>query len=132
MGLSTICKLELLPQYVFRNAKPAIFGVRIIGGKLTSNLSMINENDEKVGNVKNIQAEQKSVQEATEGMEVAISIPGITYDRQLKDKQFLYTNLGESQFKEFKKNKDLLTGNEMNVLKDIAELKRKTKPEWGM
>ena len=132
MGLSTICKLELLPQYVFRNAKPAIFGVRIVGGKLTSDLSLINESDEKVGNVKNIQADQKSVQEAKEGMEVAISVPNVTYDRQLKGKQFLYTNLGESQFKEFKKNKDLLTGNEMNVLKDISELKRKTKPEWGM
>ena len=132
MGLSTICKLELLPQYVFRNAKPAIFGVRVVGGKLTSDLSIIDENDEKVGNVKNIQADQKSVQEATEGMEVAISISNVTYDRQLKDKKFLYTNLGESQFRDFKKNKDLLTGSDMQVLREIAELKRKTNPEWGM
>ncbi len=132
MGLSTICKLELLPQYVFRNAKPAIFGVKVIGGKLISNLSMINENDEKVGNVRNIQSEQKSVKEANEGMEVAISISNVTYDRQLKDKKFLYTNLGESQFRDFKKNKDLLTGSDMQVLKEIAELKRKTQPEWGM
>lgn len=132
MGLSTICKLELLPQYVFRNAKPAIFGVKVVGGKLISDLSIINENDEKVGNVKNIQSEQKSVKEANEGMEVAISISNITYDRQLKDKKFLYTNIGESQFKNFKKNKDLLTGSDMQVLKEIAELKRKTQPEWGM
>jgi translation initiation factor 5B len=132
MGLSTICKLEILPQYIFRNAKPAIFGVRIAGGKLISNLSMIDEDEEKVGNVKNIQSEQKSVQEAKEGKEVAISIPGVTYDRQLKNKKFLYTNLGESQFKEFKKNKDLLSGNEMQILKEISEIKRKTNPEWGM
>ncbi len=132
MGLTTICKLELLPQYIFRNTKPAIFGIRVIGGKLTSGLSMIDESDEKIGNVKNIQADQKSVKEAIEGQEVAISIPGVVYDRQLKDKKFLYTNLGESQFKEFKKNKDLLNGTEMNILKDISELKRKTKPEWGM
>lgn len=132
MGLTTICKLEILHQYVFRNTKPAIFGVRIVGGKLTSGLSLIDEEDEKIGHVKNIQADQKSVNEATEGMEVAISIPGVVYDRQLKDKKFLYTNLGESQFKDFKKNKDLLNGAEMDVLKNIAELKRKTKPEWGM
>jgi translation initiation factor 5B len=132
MGLSTICKLELLPQYVFRNAKPAIFGVKIVGGKLTSDLSMIDENDEKIGNVKNIQSEQKSVKEANEGMEVAISMSNITYDRQLKGKKFLYTNLGESQFKDFKKNKDLLNGTEMQILKEIAELKRKTQSEWGM
>jgi len=77
MGLSVICKLELLPQYVFRNTKPAIFGVRVIGGKLISDLSIINEDDEKVGNVKNIQAEQKSVKEASEGMEVAVSISNV-------------------------------------------------------
>ena len=132
MGLSTICKLEILPQYVFRNTKPAIFGVKIVGGKLISGLSMIDEDDEKVGNIKNIQSEQKSVKESTEGMEVAISIPNLTYDRQLKGKQFLYTNLGESQFREFKKNKDLLTGTEMQVLREIAEIKRKTNPEWGI
>ena len=132
MGLTTICKLELLPQYVFRNTKPAIFGVKVSGGKLTSNLNLIDEDEEKVGHVKNIQADQKTVSEATEGMEVAISIPGLTYDRQLKGKKYLYTNLGESQFKDFKKNKDLLSRNEMNVLKEIAEIKRKKTPEWGM
>jgi translation initiation factor 5B len=132
MGLTTICKLELLPQYIFRNTKPAIFGVKIVGGKLTSGLSMIDEKDEKVGNVKNIQADQKSVQEATEGIEVAISISGLNYERQLKGQSFLYTNLGESQFKDFKKNKDLLTGAEMQILKEIAELKRKTKADWGI
>jgi len=132
MKLSTICKLEILHQYVFRNTKPAIFGVKIIGGKLISNLPMINEKDEKIGNIKNIQSENKSVQEAKEGLEVAISIPGLNYERELKDKKYLYSNLGESQFREFKKNKDLLTGSEMKILQEIAELKRKTSPEWGM
>ena len=131
MGLSTICKLELLPQYVFRNTKPAIFGVKVVGGKLISDLSIINENDEKVGNVKNIQSDQKPVKEANEGMEVAISISNVTYDRQLKDKKFLYTNLGESQFKNFKKNKDLLSPNEIKILQEIAELKRETNSDWG-
>ena len=132
MGLSTICKLELLPQYVFRNTKPAIFGVRVVGGKLTSDLSIIDDSDEKVGNIKNIQAEQKSVKEATKDMEVAVSISNLNYERQLKGKTFLYTNLGESQFREFKKNKDLLNGEEMQVLREISEIKRKTNPEWGM
>lgn len=132
MGLSTICKIELLPQFVFRNTKPAIFGVRVVGGKLISNLSLIDENDEKIGNVKNIQADQKRVDEAKEGLEVAMSLANVNYERQLKGKKFLYTNLGESQFREFKKNKDLLTGNEMQILREIAELKRKTNPEWGM
>ena len=132
MGLSTICKLEILHQYVFRNTKPAIFGVKISGGKLISNLPLINENDEKIGNIKNIQSEQKSVKECQENMEVAISIPGQNYERQLKNKKFLYSNISESQFKTFKKNKDLLSSTEMNILKEIAEIKRKSKADWGM
>jgi len=132
MGLTTICKLELLHQYVFRNTKPAIFGVKVTGGKLTSGLHLMNENEEKVGDVKHIEAEQKSVQEATEGMEVAISMSNINYERELKDKRFLYTNISESQFREFKKNKDLLSGSEMNILKEISEIKRRTNSEWGM
>lgn len=92
----------------------------------------MNENEEKIGDVKHIELEQKSVQEATEGMEVAISISNINYERELKDKRFLYTNISESQFKEFKKNKDLLSGSEMNVLKEISDIKRKTNSEWGM
>ncbi len=132
MGLSTICKLEILHQYVFRNTKPTIFGAKILGGKLTSGLSLIDENDEKVGNVKNIQSENKSVQEAIEGKEVAISIPTQNYERHLKLKKYLYTDLGESQFRDFKKNKDLLTGNEMQILKEISEIKREENPEWGL
>jgi translation initiation factor 5B len=132
MGLTTICKLELLHQYVFRNTKPAIFGVKVVGGKLISGLHMINEQDERVGDIKHIQLEQKQVQEASEGMEVAVSLPGVNYERELKDKNFLYTNLGESHFKEFKKNKDLLSGTEMQILKEISEIKRQTQANWGM
>jgi translation initiation factor 5B len=132
MALATICKLEILHQYVFRNTKPAIFGVKIDGGKLISGLSLIDEKGEKIGKTKNIQHEKKSVQEANQGQEVALSIPNVNYERQLKDKKFLYTDLGESQFKTFKKNKDLLSGAEIKILQEIAEIKRNEKPEWGM
>jgi len=132
LGLSTICKVELLPQYIFRNTKPAIFGVRIMGGKLISNLPMINEDNEKIGKIKNIQLEQKPIKEATKNMEVAISISGVNYERQLKEKNYLYTNINEGQFKSFKKNKDLLSGEEIQILREISEIKRKINPEWGM
>jgi hypothetical protein len=65
-------------------------------------------------------------------MEVAISITGLNFERQLKEKKTLFSDLGESQFKQFKKNKDLLSPAEIKTLQEIAELKRKKKPEWGM
>lgn len=131
MELTTLCKLKILHQYVFRNTKPAIFGVRVEAGKLTPNCNLMDENEERIGRTKNIESDKKSVEEATEGMEVAISIPGVVFDRQLKDKNFLYSDMGEKQFRDFKKNKELLTSSEMKVLAEIADIKRKKNEEWG-
>ena len=131
MGLATITKLKVLHQYVFRNTSPAIFGVRVEGGKLTSGQNLIDEKGEKVGRIKNIQSEQKSVNEAIEGMEIAVSIPGINFERAMKDRNNIYSDLGESQFRTFKKNKDLLSQNEIKILQEIAEIKRQKKADWG-
>ncbi len=132
LGLASLCKLKILPQYVFRNTKPAIFGVNIEVGKLISGLKLINKKGEDIAKVKNIQSEKKSVGEATENMEVAISLPGVNFERQLSDIEFLYSNIGESQFKNFKKNKDLLTQKEIALLQEIAEIKRQEKADWGI
>ena len=132
MELATICKLRILHQYLFRNSNPAVFGIKVEGGKLRHGLPMIDNLGKDQGRIKNIQSNNKSVEEAVESMEVAISIPGGNFERHLADKQFLYADLSENQFKKFKKNKDLLSSAEMKILQEIAEIKRKTKPEWGM
>jgi len=132
MGLTTICKLKILHQYVFRNSKPAVFGVKVEAGKLISNLNLIDNFNEKVGRVKNIQSDKKPVEESTQGMEVAISIPGSNFERKIKDKNILYSDISESQFRTFKKNKDLLSEGEKKILQEIAEIKRRGKEEWGM
>jgi len=126
LGLVSLCKLKVLLQHVFRNTKPAIFGVRVETGKLLSGLNLIGEKAEKVGRVKNIQSENKSVNEATENMEVAISIPGVNFERQIKSKNFLYSDVSDSQLKNLEKNKDLLSGKETSLLQEIAEIKKKS------
>src|SRR3989339_135330 len=99
--------------------------------RLIDDLALINSSEEKVGRVKNIESEGKSVHEANENLEVSISIPGINFERQLKDIDFLYTDIGESQFRNFKKNKDLLSENEKKILMEIADIKRKKRVDWG-
>ena len=132
MELATICKLEILHQYIFRNSNPAIFGVKVIGGKIRSGLNLINGKNEKIGRIKNIQSENKSVGEATESMEVSVSVPGVNFERVLEDIQFLYSEISELQFRKFKKNKDLLSENEKKILMEIAEIKRQKNNEWGV
>jgi len=132
MKLATICKLKILKQYVFRNSNPAVFGVKIEAGKLKQKLNLIDEKGNKIARVKNIQLDKKSIDEATENMEVAISLPGINFERVLGDKEYLYTDISESQFKIFKKNKDLLSEKEKKTLQEIAEIKRKERITWGV
>ena len=131
MGLTALCKLRLMKEYVFRNTNPAIFGVKVEAGKIIPGLVLIDPSNEKVGKVKNVQSEGKSVSEATEGMEVAISVSGINYERRLKNVNFLYSDISEGQFKNFKKNRDLLSSNELSLLSELAQIKEKGKEGWG-
>ena len=129
--LPSISKITIL-DFVFRNSSPAVFGVKVKGGLLKKSERFINQNDEKIGQVKEIQHEKNNVQEATKGQEVAISIPGINFERQLKVDESLYTNLSETEFRKFKKHKDLLTSEEKSILQEIATIKRRKHPTWGV
>ncbi|MGV8130952.1 MAG: translation initiation factor IF-2 [Candidatus Pacearchaeota archaeon] len=131
MELASICKLEILHQYQFRNSNPAIFGVKVLAGKLKKNIPLIDETGEEIARVKAIQENKDSVDEADEGKELAMSLPGTNFERQLADKKYLYSQTSENQFKTFKKNKDLLKESEIKTLMEIAEIKRKKKSDWG-
>ena len=132
MSLANIVKLRVLPQYVFRNSNPAVFGVRVEAGKLKPGINLISEQLEDIGSVKNIQMEKETLKEATSGMEIAISVSGANFERQIKDKAFLYSDLGSGQFRQFKENKDLLSKEEIEVIQKIAQLKRAKEPTWGV
>ncbi len=131
-SLAPLCRLSVLHQYVFRNSNPAVFGVRVDAGKLKPNVNLINDDGKSIAKVKSIQEQNHSINEAEKGKEVAISLPGIMFDRVLKDVDYLYSEISESQFKQFKKNKEILTSDELAVLQKIAQIKRKTKVTWGV
>lgn len=125
MGLATICKLEVLHNYVFRNSNPAIFGVKVLAGKVKVGIPLMDENGVDVARVKSLQDEKESVREATEGQELAIALPGVTFDRRMKDVSYLYSRIGGKQIKEFRDKKDLLSGGEIKVLGEIADIREK-------
>lgn len=131
-NLTVISKLKILHQYVFRNSNPAVFGVKIEAGKLRANTFLINELGKQIAKVKSVQENNQFIEQADQGKEIAISLPGIMFDRVLKDTDYLYSDLTENQFKKFKENKDLLTSDELAVLQKIAQIKRKEKPTWGV
>jgi len=132
LQLTSLTKLKILPQYVFRNTSPAIFGVRVEAGKLVPGIEIIDVSGERVGKIKNLQHENKSIQTASEGMELAISVPGINFERRMRNVKVIYSNISENQFRNFRKNKDLLSGKEISLLQELAEIKRQEKADWGI
>jgi translation initiation factor 5B len=125
MGLAGIVKLEILHKYVFRNSNPSIFGVKVVGGKVRTNMPLMDNNGESIARVKGLQLDKNSVEEANENQEIAISLPGVTFDRQLKEIKYLYSELSEKQISTLRKNEDLLSPNEKGILHEIESLKDK-------
>jgi len=132
MGLASVCKVKILHEYVFRNSNPAVFGVRIEAGKIRSGVRLIDGDGKEIGKVKDVQENQNKVEFAEAGKEVAISIPGIMFDRVLGEIDELYSDLSEKQFRDFKDNKELLNSDEVGVLQRIAQIKRAEKATWGV
>jgi len=79
-----------------------------------------------------MQHEKANIKEAGKGKEIAVSLPGVNFERQLEKGQLLYSNLSEFAFRKFKDNKELLSQDEIKVLQEIAEIKRRKSATWGI
>ena len=125
------CKIKAL-RFMFRQSHPAIFGVHVEAGTLKTGIEVMNSNGEKIGAIKAIQSENKSIEKAAKNMEVAVSMPGVTFGRQVKENDVLYSDMGEENFHNLKMNKQYLSQDEIVVLQEIAQIKRKNKATWGI
>ena len=130
-NLTRPAKIKVLSGFIFRQSNPAVLGVDIELGILKPGAPLFKEN-EQLTELKEIQLEGNTVQEAIKGQSVAIALPGITIGRQIKEGDILYTDLKEEEFKRFKKLKNYLKEDEIQALKEIAEKKRKYNPVWGI
>ncbi|MBS3152219.1 translation initiation factor IF-2 [Candidatus Woesearchaeota archaeon] len=125
------CKIKILEGYIFRQSSPAVCGIEVLSGVLKNGINLMKD-DKSITEVKELQHEGKKLTEAKRGEQLAISMPGITIGRQVKEGDILYSDLTEEQFRIYKKMKKLITDEDVNILKEIAELKRKNNPGWGI
>ncbi len=125
-------KIRILPGYVFRQSKPAVVGVEVLGGEIRNGYYLMREDGKVIGKIKEIQAEGENTGKAVKNQAVAISIPEATVGRQIKEDMILYTNITQEEFRKLKELKDLLSNDQIEILKEIAEIKRKQNPLWGI
>ena len=125
-------KIRLLPDCVFRQSNPAVVGVRVLGGKLRSDVDLIKLDGKKVGHLKSMQIRQESIREADPGLEVAISIEGATVGRQVSVGDDLFVDVPERHIKVLEREmiKTLNTSTQ-EILSEFTTMKRKGDPFWG-
>jgi len=126
-------KILVLEGFVFRRAKPAIFGVEILGGQLKPKYLLIRAEDgADIGEVQQIQDKGKAVSEAKQGTQVAVSMDKPIVGRHVFEKDILYVKVSEHDAKALlTANLDKLTEAEQEVLKEYAEAMRKKIPFWA-
>jgi len=126
------CKIQILKGYVFRQNNPAIVGIEVLAGTLNIGTPLMKNDGSAITEVKSIQQEQENITKAEKGKQVAISLPGVTIGRQILEEEILYSAIPEEHFKKFKEFKKYLTQEEIEILKEIAEIMRKQNPMWGV
>jgi translation initiation factor 5B len=126
-------KVMVMPNCIFRRAKPAIFGVEVLGGRLKPKyLLMRAEDSGDVGEVEQIQDKGKAVPEAKVGMQVAVSMDKPIVGRHVFEKDVLYVKVPEADAKALMTTHlDDLTAEEQDVLKAYIALMRKKTLFWG-
>jgi translation initiation factor 5B len=125
-------RFRILPHCVFRQSKPAVVGIQVLGGVIKTKLSLIKEDGSHVGVVKGLQDKGENIAEARYKDEVAIAIEGPTVGRQIRENDILYVDLPEhhSKILEFEL-KQTLSPDELETLQAFLEIKRRNNPFWG-
>jgi translation initiation factor 5B len=130
--LPPICKFQFLKGFIFRRNDPAVFGAEILVGKLRQKVQVVNEEGKKIGTVHQIQESGKAIEEATVGMQVAVSIKGPTIGRQINEGDIFYTDLNSRQAKQMVERFNYrLNDSEKEVLNMLVAKKRKSDPTFG-
>lgn len=123
-------KVKLLPNCVFRVSKPAIVGVRVLGGRVRTGQTLLDKEGNDIGKVRSIRVGEDAQREAIAGQEVAIAIEGPTVGRQINVEDVLWVDILESEVQSIADYE--LNTDERMVLDELIEIKRKKDTFWGM
>jgi translation initiation factor 5B len=125
-------KIEVMEGFIFRRAKPAIFGVWVMSGSISSNVPMINLEGSSVGRISQIQDSGVAITGVEEGKEVAVSMPQPIVGRHIKERDVLFVEVPEKDAKLLReKYTQRLTAGAIDALRELTDIKRKKDPLWA-
>ncbi|KYH39312.1 MAG: translation initiation factor aIF-2 [Candidatus Bathyarchaeota archaeon B23] len=126
-------KVEVLRGFIFRRAKPAIFGVRVLAGVIEPNRELIREEGRNLGRISQIQDAGRPISLAEEGKEVAISMPRPVVGRHIREGDVLYVDIPEEHAKMLRDRfPHRLSEESLQTLRELIEIKRRSNPIWAL
>ncbi len=113
-------RIRILPGYVFRQSKPAIFGVEVLAGVIKPGYEL-RKGERVVGEIKELQSEGENIEEARAGEKVAVSMEGVTVGRQISEGDTLETVMEERDFEVLNRLKARLPEDERKLLEEFGK-----------
>lgn len=126
-------KVKFLPGCVFRKAKPAVFGVEVLAGRIKPKSTLVKKNGRNVGEIMQIQDRGEAVSEANVGLQVAISVTKAIVGRHIHEGEVFYVRVPEAHAKVLlTKFQDRLTAEELEALNQFIGIMRLESPFWAI
>jgi translation initiation factor 5B len=111
-------RVKALPGYVFRQKKPAVFGVEVIKGTVKPGYRLVNKAGKIVGEVKEVQKRGEGVEEAKMGDKVALSMPDVTIGKDVNEGDTLNVFLSNDDKTNLNKIRDKLSADVIELLEE--------------
>ena len=122
-------KILIMRDHIFRRSNPAVVGIRVLAGRIHVGQYLMKEDGTSIGRVKSLRSGEDSMQQATQGEEVACAIRGATVGRGIDEQDVLLVDVPESHARRLKKLE--MTAQEEEVLEQLIALHRKQDHFWG-
>jgi len=125
-------KIRVIPKLIFRNSKPAIAGIEVLGGTVKQNYGLIREDGSRVGKVEGMQDKGENLKSVPRGKKVAMSIKDAIFGKNFDEGDVLYVDIPENHYKILESElKSKLSEDEYETLHEVVDIKRKENPDWG-
>lgn len=126
-------KIRIIPKLVFRYSKPAIAGIEVLGGTVKKDYSLMRGDGTPIGKVESMQDKGDNLKSASKGSKVAMAIKEAVFNRDFEEGETLYVNIPEKHYKILETElKGKLSEDELDILQEIVDIKRKEDPSWGI
>lgn len=126
-------KIRVIPKLIFRNSKPAIVGIEVLGGTVKQGYGLIRGDGSKVGKVEGMQDKGENLKSVSRGKKVAMSIKDAIFGKNFDEGDVLYVDIPENHYKILESElKSKLSEDEYETLHEIVDIKRKENSDWGM